>query len=491
MMMQNLLSRFGTSVGRGLAGICFAALMVVRINAAQPNFLVLFADDHCFEVLRSQGDAGVETPHLDRLASRGTTFTHAYNMGSWAPAVCVASRTMLMTGRSLWPAKTVHATLEREREAGRLWPQLLAAAGYRTYMSGKWHLPVDAARTFQRTDHIRPGMPKDTPAGYSRPLEGHPNPWNPTDPKFGGYWTGGRHWTEVTADDTVGFLREAGERPEPFFIYCAFNAPHDPRQAPRDYLDRYPAENMRVPLNFLPTYPHAVAMGAAADLRDERLAPFPRSRAAIQTQRREYYALITHLDAQIGRILAALDRSGRADNTWIVFTADHGLAVGQHGLMGKQNMYDHSLRVPFIVVGPGVEAGRRRSTPIHLQDVMPTTLELAGVARPDHVFFRSVLPLLRDPSHPGFYPILYGAYLDRQRAVVYENHKLILYPAGRVARLFDLQTDPHEMNDLSGDPRHGALLRRLYRRLVDRQRELGDSLDLAAVYGDSGPGTAR
>lgn len=468
-------------------------LLSPRVEAAspsRPNILFLFADDYCFEAVHALGDRVVETPNLDRLVARGTTFTHAYNMGSWSPAVCIASRTMLLTGRSVWQAQAVYRPLDAERVAGRLWPQLLAAAGYRTYMTGKWHLPIEAGQTFDQTSHVRPGMPKDTPKGYSRPVDGQPDPWNPADPKFGGYWEGGKHWSEITADDTIAFLNEARGRDQPFFIYGAFNAPHDPRQAPQDYLDRYPIERMPLPVNALPEYPHAEAMGAGRTLRDERLAPYPRTDRSIRVQRREYYALITHLDAQLGRVLQALEASGQAENTWIFFTADHGLAVGQHGLMGKQNMYEHSLRVPFIVVGPGVEAGRRRSTPIHLQDVMPTTLELAGVAKPDHVFFRSVLPLLRDPAHPGFYPTLYGAYLDRQRAVVHEHYKLVLYPAGRVVRLFDLQKDPHEMNDLAGDPRHGVLLRGLFNRLVTRQRELGDSLDLTAVYGARGPGTS-
>ncbi len=172
-------------------------------------------------------------------------------------------------------------------------------------------------------------------------------------------------------------MKEATQREEPFFMYLAFNAPHDPRQSPQSYLDRYPVEQVSVPENFQPLYPFADAIGCGKGLRDERLAPFPRTPHAVQVHRREYYALITHMDAQIGRILESLQATGKADNTWIFFSADHGLAVGQHGLLGKQNMYDHSVRVPFMVVGPNVAADRRIDEPIYLQDVMPTTLELA------------------------------------------------------------------------------------------------------------------
>ena len=113
-------------------------------------------------------------------------------------------------------------------------------------------------------------------------------------------------------------------------------------------------------------------------MRDEDLAPFPRTAFAVQTHRREYYAAVTHLDAQIGRILDALEKSPAAANTYVFFTADHGLSCGEHGLMGKQNLYDASVRVPFIVAGPGVPAGKKIDAPVYLQDAMPTVLKLAG-----------------------------------------------------------------------------------------------------------------
>jgi len=478
-----MLSRLGSSILVGLACLWSAATASRAQSAAKPNVLFLFADDYCFEALQAFGDRVVETPNLDRLVARGTTFTHAYNMGSWSPAVCIASRTMLVTGRSVWLAQAAHASLEKERGAGNLWPQLLAVAGYRTYMTGKWHLPIEAESTFDETTHVRPGMPKDTPEAYSRPVDGQPDSWNPADPKFGGFWDGGKHWSEVTADDTIAFLKKAAENQDtPFFIYGAFNAPHDPRQAPQAYLDKYPLERVATPVNFLGKYPYAEEMGSGVELRDEKLAPFPRTEKSVRTHRREYYALITHLDAQIGRILAALDASGQAANTWIFFTADHGLAVGQHGLMGKQNMYDHSVRVPFIVAGPGVKAGGKVSAPIYLQDVMATTLDLAGVVKPAHVYFQSLLPFLRDSRKQGYYADIYGSYLDRQRALTHDGYKLILYPQGRIARLYRVSKDPHESKDLAGDPTQRPRMRELFARLLVQQSELNDTLDLVSVY---------
>ncbi|MBP7141328.1 MAG: sulfatase-like hydrolase/transferase [Opitutaceae bacterium] len=453
-----------------------------RWASAAPNILVLFADDYCHQVLHAMGDPVVQTPNLDRLVARGTTFTQAYNMGSWTPAVCIASRTMLMTGRSLWEARRLHSQLEGERAAGRLWPQLLGAAGYRTFMSGKWHLPVEAGRTFSEAAHIRPGMPRDVPQGYLRPVQGTPDPWDSADRSLGGYWEGGKHWSEVTADDVIEYLARTRSDQRPFFIYCAFNAPHDPRQAPREYLERYQVEQMVLPANFLPEYPYAAMMEAGADLRDERLAPHPRTEFAVRTHRREYYALISHLDAQIGRVLDALEASGRSADTWVFFTADHGLAVGQHGLMGKQNMHEHSLRVPFIVAGPGVPSNRRIETRIHLQDVMPTTLELAGASLPPQVYFRSVLPLMSESG--GEQPDIYAAYRESQRALIHGSFKLIVYPAGRVFRLYQLEKDPDETNDLAKDATYRSKARELFDRLLEQQRNLGDTLDLQAAFPD-------
>ena len=463
-----------------LLGLLLAPLAFAQ--SPKPNVLFLFADDQCFETIRALGHTDIETPNLDRLVRRGTTFTHAYNMGSWSGAVCVASRTMLITGRTVWRAHTVYNTTDRERQAGVLWPQLMAQAGYRTYFTGKWHIQTDAAKCFDVTRHIRPGMPKTVPQSYNRPLAGQPDPWSPFDPSIGGFWEGGKHWSEVVADDTLDYLRTAKESGQPFFIYAAFNAPHDPRQAPKEYLDRYPLDRIAVPTNFLPAYPHADAIGCAHKLRDENLAPMPRTELAVKTHRREYYALITHLDAQIGRILDALEQTGQAGNTWIFFTADHGLAIGHHGLFGKQNMYDHSLRVPFIVNGPGVKAGGRDASPIYLQDAMATALDLAGAPRPAHVEFQSLRPLLRGEKSPAAREAIYGGYLELQRAVIHDDWKLIAYPKAKVLRLYHLAADPGETRDLARVPDHADRQAKLFQRLLDLQRALDDKLDLASVF---------
>ena len=451
----------------------------IGADSERPNIVFIFADDQCFDTLNVWGNKEIETPNLDRLAKRGTTFSHAFNMGSWSGAVCVASRTMLNTGRFVWNANAIHNTSEQEREQGRWWSEYFKEAGYRTYMTGKWHCKANAEKAFDVARDVRPGMPKQTPTGYNRPLADGTDPWSPSDPKFGGFWEGGTHWSEVVANHSEDFFKDAGPKEDPFFMYLAFNAPHDPRQSPAEYVNKYPLSKVAVPENFLPTYPYAEEIGCGKKLRDEKLAPFPRTENAVKVNRQEYYAIITHMDDCIGRILDSLEASGKADNTWIFFTADHGLAVGQHGLLGKQNLYDHSVRVPFIAVGPKAKAGATINEPIYLQDVMPTTLELCGIAKPDHVEFNSVIPILEGGKSP--YEAIYGAYLEKQRSIRTNQFKLIAYPEAGVLRLYDIVNDPLEMKDLASNDAFQGQVKDLFGRLVQLQAGMNDDLDLSGL----------
>ncbi len=481
---------FFLSVRRAGSVLPAALLALVVTQAAtraaeRPNLLFLISDDQCFESMGYLGNDELQTPHLDRLAQRGLVFSHAYNMGSWSGAVCVPSRAMLNTGRFLWNTRTVENELAAERAADRLWSTQLQAAGYRTYMAGKWHVRLDAASVFDVTGVVRPGMPdvfpQRHPHAYNRPREGVEDTWDPADPEEGGFWQGSHHWSESLADEAIGFLADAEEHEQPFFMYIAFNAPHDPRQAPREYLDRYPAESIRVPPNFLPQYPYRDPIGCPHRLRDEFLAPMPRTEQAVQVHRSEYYAIVNHMDSQIGRILAALEASEHGDNTWVFFTSDHGLAVGQHGLFGKQNMYDHSVRVPFVVAGPGVPAGEWVSEPIYYQDVMPTMLELAGAEPHEAVAFQSLLPIIRGERGSN-YPSIYTAYRDLQRAVTRDGWKLIAYPRVPKLRLYHVAEDPRECHDLADEPDQSDRIRALFAELQRWQEETDDHLDLTAAF---------
>lgn len=460
----------------------------------KPNILFVFADDQCYETIQALGNTEVKTPNLDRLARSGVSFANAYNMGSWTGAVCVASRTMLNTGRFVWRAQRADLGNIVRREQS--WSQLMKSAGYETYMTGKWHVRgLDTKKIFDHVVHERPGMPNQTPAGYQRPIKGQPDKWSPYDPKFGGFWKGGKHWSEVLGDDAAQFLKQAATSDKPFFMYLAFNAPHDPRQSPKRFVDMYPQQQIRVPENFLAKYPYMSQIGlhrvstsksgkvVHSFLRDENLAPWPRTEYAVRVHRQEYYAIISHMDQQIGRILAALENTGQAHNTYIFFTADHGLACGHHGLMGKQNMYEHSMRPPLIVCGPDIPAGEQRDVSVYLQDIMPTTLELAGVPHPDFVEFHSLLPYIQDRSRTSAYDAIYGCYLTNlQRMVRVGDWKLIVYPRANVVRLFNLADDPQETHDLAGDADQKERIRSLFSRLLTLQEEMDDSLDLQAAF---------
>lgn len=453
-------------------GLCLAARTVGW--AETPNVLFVFADDQAFHTIAALGNDEIQTPHLDRLVRRGLTFTHAYNQGAWGGAVCVASRTMLVTGRYLWHARRDYdQTDAKYREKNLLWPQLLAQGGYRTYFTGKWHIRANAEKAFDVARHVRPGMPNQTKQGYNRPLPNQTDVWQPWDKSRGGFWKGGRHWSEIVADDAVDYLHDAKTDAAPFFMYVAFNAPHDPRQSPQEFVERYPADQIRIPESFAPLYPFDIGSNR---IRDEQLGPFPRTEHAVQVHRSEYYAIITHMDQQIGRIMEALEATGKADDTVICFTADHGLAVGHHGLMGKQNMYDHSIRVPFVVAGPGIPSNAKRHDPIYLQDFMPTSLELAGLDVPPHVEFQSCLPWQRaeESSHAP----IYGAYTDTQRMICDQGYKLVLYPKIHKMLLFNLTDDPEEMYDLSELPEQRLRIVRMLHQFAKLQGATGDKLEM-------------
>ena len=463
----------------------------------KPNILFIFADDQSYETINAHGYEEVSTPHLDTLANSGVSFYNAYNMGGWSGAICVASRTMLQTGRSIWRARQIdnRSKLQVLKEKGQTWPQLMESAGYETYMSGKWHVKIPSAEIYQHAVHERPGMPNQVPEGYVRPIEGQPDKWSPYDQSFDGFWKGGKHWSEVLADDAEAFLDDSAESEKPFFMFLAFNAPHDPRQAPKKFVDMYPQEKVEVPVNYMPSYPykHEIGLygnqkadGSWAMQRDENLAPHPRTEYSVRVNRQEYFAIISHMDEQIGRILKKLEETGQKDNTYIFFTADHGLSVGHHGLIGKQNMYEHSLKVPFLVVGPNIPKGEGRDQFIHLQDVMATSLELAGVKKPPYVEFSSLLPLIGDKNHESHLgDTVYFAYqMKLQRAIRVGDYKLIVYPPVKTVRLFNIAEDPDEMRDLAGLPGEWDRIRSMFQALLEQQEEMEDPLDLKSTFPD-------
>lgn len=463
----------------------------------QPNILFLFVDDLAFDAVASHGNKQVVTPNIDRLTTQSTHFTHAYNSGTWSGAVCLASRTQMMTGQKVWHAaalsmgirnntnpdildevgKSEKIRLRQLADAKLFWPQLLEKKGYETYYAGKWHVGGNpmAEATWQHTRNLRAGMPRQLNSRYSRTFEkGSKSSWSPINKANGGYWEGGKHWSEILRDDAFEFLEMSKNSDKPFLMTIAFNAPHDPKQAPQEYQEMYPYDSVKIPENFITEYPHDFG---ANKIRDERLAPFPRTPYSIQVNRSEYYALITHLDVQIGRILDRLEETGQADNTYIFFTADHGLAVGQHGMMGKQNMYDHSIRVPWLISGPGIPKNVKNSSPIYLQDVMATTLEIANIDKPKYVEFNSVLPLVKGTCKKED-TVVYSTYLNYQRMVRSETFKYIIYPVTGVELLYNIKKDPLEIRNIVNEKSSIKDLEIMRKLLAIKMEEFSDPLDL-------------
>jgi arylsulfatase A-like enzyme len=433
----------------------------VPIMAERPNILFLFTDDQRFDAVGALGNPEVITPNMDRLVESGTTFTHATIQGSICPAVCLPSRAMLMTGRNLYHAP---------RDCGDFvtLPQHLQAHGYQTFGTGKWHnQPSSYARSFTDGGKIFYG-------GMSDHLEVpvydfHPGGEYPEEDRY----IGKQFSSELFSDAAIDFLDRCDDA-SPFMAYVSYTAPHDPRMAPKEYEDLYDPSRIEVPENFHPVHPFD---NGEMVIRDEMLAPFPRTPEIVQEHIAAYYAMITHLDAHIGRVLEALEESGRAENTIIVFAGDNGLAVGQHGLMGKQNMYDHSIRVPLTICGPGIPQGERSDALCYLLDVFPTLCDIIDLPTPQSVEGRSLARIVRGEG-ALVYDNLFFAYMDCQRAIRDDRWKLVEYfgEAERVTQLFDLAADPWETANLAATPDMEEQLTRLRGQLERWQREIDDPL---------------
>jgi arylsulfatase A-like enzyme len=449
--------------------------------AERPNFLFFFTDDQRFDTIRALGNPHISTPNLDWLVANGTVFTDAYIMGGTSGAVCMPSRAMLWTGRTLFHIEGQGQAIPSEHT---LLGEALQAGDYTVFGAGKWHNgPAAYARNFNRGAEIFFGGMDDhwnvpacdyDPAGvYGQRIQQTVDfVQQRVVEKVADHIHAGRHSSVLFCDAARDFLRSEDAR-DPFFVSVCFMAPHDPRTMPREYLALYDPAQPPLPENFLPEHPFD---NGQLEVRDELLAGLPRDPAEIRRHLAAYYGMISHLDAQIGRVLDTLRETGQLDNTVIILAGDNGLALGRHGLMGKQNLYEHSIHVPLLMCGPGIPQGVRRAAPVYLSDIYPTVCELAGLAVPASVEGASLVPALRDAAYEPHGHMLY-AYRHLQRAVREGRHKLIEYAVNgqRTTQLFDLQADPFEMHNLAGDPAYTGVLARLRQALSRWRDELGDT----------------
>jgi arylsulfatase A-like enzyme len=429
--------------------------------AVRPNILFLFADDQRADTIAAHGNPHIKTPSIDRLASSGFSFRSNYCFGGDSGAVCVPSRAMLMSGKTWF-----HVDTESLKNA-RLLPEVLADNGYVTFGTGKWHNgQASWLRAFHKGKNVFFGGMSDHTRVPIQDLE--PN-GSLTEVR-----TGEKFSSELFADAAVEFLRNHDGK-KPFFAYVAFTAPHDPRQPPVAQRETYYRNLPPLPANFLPQHPFDNGMMKGG--RDENLAAWPRTEAVIRNQLAEYYGLITHMDGQIRRILEALDHSGKANNTIIIYAADQGLALGSHGLLGKQSVYEHSMRAPLIIVGPGIPRGKSTQAFSYLLDVFPTLCDLVGIERPSGLEGESLRPLW-EGKQDSVRDSVFLPYIKIQRAVRDERWKLICYPSIGHMQLFDLQADPDEKANLIDRPEYGTLVERLLNLMRRWQGKVGDTLEL-------------
>jgi arylsulfatase A-like enzyme len=441
--------------------------------ADRPNILFFFTDDQRFDTIAALGHPQIRTPNLDRLVERGTAFTDAYIMGGSCGAVCMPSRAMLHTSRSLYHLDGQGDSIPAEHA---LLGETLRAAGYDTFGTGKWHNGPDAyARSFSAGgqiffggmgDHWNvPACDFDESGRYDARVKVTTDFHRQTVvERTADHVEAGVHSTELFCDAAVDFLRFR-DSANPFFAYVSFMAPHDPRTMPQEFLDLYPPERIELPPNFLAE--HMFDNGELR-IRDEVLAAHPRTEEETRQHIAAYYAMITHLDDHIGRVLGVLEEQGQLDNTIVVFAGDNGLAVGQHGLFGKQNLYEHSVRVPLVFAGPGVPQGKRRDALAGLIDIFPTLCDLCDLEIPESVEGESLQPCLDDGTASVRDHFLF-AYRNLMRGVRdADGHKLIETAAkGQVhSQLFDLRGDRWEMTNLAGEPAHAERMLLLRNQLT-------------------------
>jgi len=422
------------------AGILLLVFATVSQAAdKKPNVLFLFTDDQRADAVGALGNPAIKTPNLDKLVQNGFVFRNAYCLGANVGAVCTPSRNMLLSGRAYFRWKGPMAPND-----GPNFPDAMNAAGYETYHHGK------------RGNTAGPIQEKFTHNKYTMETRER---------------TSGQPGKTIV-DTAIAFLKER-KNEKPFFMYLAFESPHDPRVADKEYLALYDRDKLPLPKNYLPQHPFD---NGEMTVRDEKLAPWPRSEAEIRKHLHEYYAVMSGLDAHIGRLLKALKDLQLSDDTIIVFSSDHGLALGSHGLMGKQSLYEHSMKSPLVFSGAGIAKGESDAL-VYLFDIFPTVCSLTGAKLPEKIDGKSLEPIL-SKKQTKVRDTVFLSYRDVQRAVRDERWKLLRFPQVNKTLLFDLKNDPDEMKSLADDPKYADEVKRLTKVMEQWQKDLGDTAPL-------------
>lgn len=477
---------------------------------SRPNILLILADDHARNAIGCYGNRDIETPALDRLAREGMRFEHALTPNSF----CTPARAAVLTGKYSHKNGVTH--LNQNFDGSQpTFPKLLQAAGYETSLFGKWHL-LSRPTGFDHYCVMKmQGMPVD-PVVYEPRHEWIP--WSPSDQKSA--FQGGRklkgYNNEVITDEAITWLKQRGQRAEtsgqekPFCLLLHPKPPHAPYIPPVKYEDFLKDVKIPEPATLLDDHrgrtPEAIRdvmnsnriiLGpsfqahrrelekANPDITEEEL-----TRAMYQEYIKGYYRLVKSVDDNVGRILDYLDESGLAENTVVLYTADQGFSLGEHGFYNKQWMYEGPLHQPLLIRYPGVVTpGSVHASMVNHVDLAPTIIDIAGLPVPGDIQGHSLLPILegkgekvRDASYYHFYS--HGKGLPEMIGVRTATHKLIHYPGMKPEyqwEMFDLVNDPDEMNNCYRDPEHAELRTTLKRQLLELIKELDDPVEAPAL----------
>lgn len=447
----------------------------------RPNILFILVDDQSpFDLKVYNPDSIQNSPTIDRLASEGMVFDGAYHMGSFSGAVCTPSRHMIMTGRTVWHLPNALGGKHCPDDIGEnVMAEVFNRAGYDTMRTCKKGNSYAAANGKFEVVHDAT--------------------------KRGGTAETGSAWH---GDQVMNYLneRESAKDEDPFLIYFGFSHPHDTRDGTPELLAKYGATNHTdkktfppanskqpaLPGNYLGAHPFhhghpglrdEVSVSGVWERRDE---------LTIRNELGREFACNEYIDQQMDRVLKKLEETGELDNTYIIYTADHGMAIGRHGLQGKQNLYEHTWRVPFIVKGPGIEAGSRAQANSYLLDVLPTLCDLAGVEVPDSVEGKSLKPVLHGKEEivrETLFGVYCGGTKPGMRSVKKGDWKLIKYDVMdgevRETQLFNLAENPHEflsehgkgnaaLTDLAENPEYAEKLAEMEGLLLSEMRRLDD-----------------
>lgn len=457
------------------AGLCFILILTGLYSIAQQkrlNIVFILSDDQSYNTIHALGNRKIHTPNLDYLVHHGTTFTRAHIMGGRQGAICSPSRAMALTG-----TYANHLTNDGYviPESTPTLPEMLRQDGYITFETGKWHSDKKSFnRSFCNGENIFfGGMHTPATGGHFSPKLFHYDSTG-TYPESSA-WTGNRFSSVYYTEAAVDFIRRYNHDQQPFFLYIPFTSPHDPRTPPAEFMTMYDARKISLPPAYLP---NPKFDNGELNIRDELLLPYPREQKAIKEEVARYYAMITEMDSRVGQIIAALKEKNIYDNTLIVFAGDNGLSVGNHGLLGKQNLYDNSVRVPLIFCGPSVPAGKRSDALVYLPDITPTVLAYAGVQKATSVVSENLEPVISGRQQK-LRSAVYYLYRNFQRGVrTNDNWKLIVYKVNGETRieLFDLNKDPHERRDLSENKRYAGKVKALKELLLRQMKDYDDDL---------------